>query len=173
MHEMDAGGDTFTRSVDSKYRTRIEITMTTRLKMGTSNQEGYKAVLDLDAYVGEALGAQLRDLIFLRASQINGCNYCVDSHSTDLIDGGLPLRKVIGVVTWRESAFFDPRERLALELTEALTNIAGGVDDDLWQRGVAEFGEKGLGDIIIAAGMIGVWNRIGISTHLETPALKV
>jgi AhpD family alkylhydroperoxidase len=146
--------------------------MATRLKMRSSNSEGYKAILNLDAYVGDALGSQLRDLIFLRASQINGCNYCVDSHSTDLIDGGMPVRKVIGVVTWRESAFFDDRERLALELTEALTNIAGGVDDDLWRRGVAGFGEKGLGDIIIAVGMIGVWNRIGIATHLETPALK-
>ena len=119
-------------------------------------------MVDLDAYVTENLDFELVNLVYLRASFVNGCNYCVDAHSTELITGGVPVRKVFAVSTWSESTFFSPRERLAFELTDAITNISGGVVDDLWARGLAEFGEKGLGDLVLAIGTINLWNRIGI-----------
>ena len=145
--------------------------MSTRTSVGTSAREGYRKVVELDGYVTGNLDAELVNFIYLRASFLNGCNYCVDAHSTDLISGGTPTRKVFGVSTWEESTFFSPRERLALEFTDAVTHIAGGVSDDLWARVTEEFGDKGVGDLILAIGTINLWNRIGISTHLAVPEL--
>ena len=145
--------------------------MTARTPIGRSNREGYRKVAELDEYVTTALGKQLADLVYLRASFINGCNYCVDSHSQDLIAGGFPVRKAFGVATWEESTFFTERERLALEFTDAVTAIANGVENDLWDRVGAEFGEQGRGDLVLAIGTINLWNRIGIGTHSATPPL--
>jgi AhpD family alkylhydroperoxidase len=145
--------------------------MTARTSVGSSAREGYRKVVELDGYVTANIDSELVNLIYLRASFVNGCNYCVDSHSTDLITSGTPVRKVFGVSTWRESTFFSEQERVAFELTDAITNISGGVSDELWELGTETFGEKGLGDIILAVGTINLWNRIGISTHLATPAL--
>ncbi len=86
--------------------------MSTRTSIGKSSREGYRKVVDLDAYVTENIDFELVNLVDLRASFINGCNYCVDAHSTDLIKGGVPVRKVTAVSTWKESLFTD-RERLA------------------------------------------------------------
>jgi AhpD family alkylhydroperoxidase len=144
---------------------------TDRTPLGRTNREGYRKVVDLDGYVTSALDSELVNLIYLRASFLNGCNYCVDSHSQDLIAGGTPVRKVVGVATWRESRLFTDRERVALEFTDAVTAIAGGIDDELWERVGAEFGETGRGDLVLAVGTINLWNRIGISTHLATPPL--
>jgi AhpD family alkylhydroperoxidase len=145
--------------------------MTTRTSIGKSAREGYRKVVDLDAYVTDNIDFELVNLVYLRASFVNGCNYCVDAHSTDLIKSGVPVRKVTAVSTWRESTLFTDRERLAFELTDAVTHIEGGVSDDLWGRGSAEFGEKGLGDLILAIGTINLWNRIAIPTHLPVPPL--
>ena len=145
--------------------------MSTRTSIGKSAREGYRKVVELDAYVTENIDFELVNLVYLRASFINGCNYCVDAHSTDLIKGNVPVRKVFAVSTWTESTLFSDRERLAFELTDAVTNIAGGISDDLWQRGSDEFGEKGLGDLILAIGTVNLWNRIAIPTHLPVPPL--
>jgi AhpD family alkylhydroperoxidase len=145
--------------------------MSTRTPVGKSARDGYRKVVELDAYVTETLEFELVNLVYLRASLLNGCNYCVDAHSTDLINGGVPTRKVFGVATWKESTFFSESERVAFELTDAITHISGGVSDDLWARASETFGEKGLGDLILAIGTINLWNRIGISTHLATPPL--
>ena len=145
--------------------------MSARTAIGKSSREGYRKVVDLDAYVTENIDFELVNLVYLRASFINGCNYCVDAHSTDLIKNGVPVRRVTAVSTWNESTLFTDRERLAFELTDAVTHIAGGVSDDLWDRGTTEFGEKGLGDLILAIGTINLWNRIAIPTHLPVPPL--
>lgn len=142
-----------------------------RTPLRSSVREGYRKVVELDDYITENIDDTIKNLVYLRASLINGCTYCVDSHSTDLLAGGMPPRKIFSVTTWRESTFFDERERMALELTEAITNISGGVDDELWDAAHAVFTEKEVGDLILAIGTIGVWNRLGISTQLPTPAL--
>lgn len=145
---------------------------TERLQLSALAPEGYRKVISLDGYVGNAVEAPLGDVIKLRASQINGCTYCVDMHSVDLTDSGYPLRKVFAVSAWRESPWFSDRERIALELTEAVTLIhQGGVSDDLYQRAVTEFGEEGYANLILAIGTINIWNRIAIPTHMQPPAL--
>jgi AhpD family alkylhydroperoxidase len=146
--------------------------MSTRTSIAQSSREGYRKVVDLDAYVTDNIDFELVNLVYLRASFINGCNYCVDAHSTDLIKGDVPVRKVTAVATWKESTLFTDRQRLAFELTDAVTAIANGVDEDLWARGTAEFGEKGLGDLILAIGTVNLWNRIAIPTHLPVPPLS-
>ena len=145
--------------------------MTDRIDISSIAPEGYRKVINLDGYVGRQIEEPLGDLIKLRASQLNGCTFCVDMHSVDLQSDGVPMRKTFSVITWRDSEWFTPRERVALELTEAVTLIQGGVSDDLYARALAEFGEVGLADLILAIGLINIWNRIAIPTLLRPPAL--
>ncbi|MFF1574422.1 carboxymuconolactone decarboxylase family protein [Leifsonia sp. NPDC058292] len=145
--------------------------MTQRIDISSLVPDGYRKVINLDGYTAQHVEEPLGDLIKLRASQINGCTFCVDMHSVDLQSAGVPVRKVFSVITWRESEWFTPRERVALELTEAVTLIQGGVSDELYDRALAEFGDVGLADLILAIATINVWNRIAIPTHLKPPAL--
>jgi AhpD family alkylhydroperoxidase len=145
--------------------------MTERIDISSVVPDGYRKVINLDGYVGQHVEEPLGDLIKLRASQINGCTFCVDMHSVDLQAGGYPLRKVFSVITWRESEWFSERERVALELTEEVTLIQGGVSDDLYARALAEFGAEGLANLLLAIATINVWNRIAIPTLMHPPAL--
>lgn len=145
--------------------------MTERIDVSSIVPDGYRKVINLDGYVAQHVEEPLGDLIKLRASQINGCTFCVDMHSVDLQAGGYPLRKVFSVITWRESDWFSERERVALELTEEVTLIQGGVSDDLYGRALAEFGEEGLSNLLLAIATINVWNRIAIPTLMHPPAL--
>lgn len=143
-----------------------------RVQISSSAPDGYRRIINLDGYVGNAVEQPLGDLIRLRASQLNGCTYCVDMHSVDLQNAGYPLRKVFAISAWRESPWFTDRERTALELTEAVTLIhQGGVDDDLYTRAVAEFGDEGFANLILAIGTINIWNRVAIPTRMRPPAL--
>ena len=145
--------------------------MESRLKLAQVSPDGYKIVNALDSYCGDSIDPSLKDLISLRASLINGCGYCVDSHSVDLQAAGMPIRKIFSVTTWRETTYFSDIERMALELTESITNIAGGVPDELWERASNVFSEQELGDIVLAIGTINIWNRISITTRLQPPPL--
>jgi AhpD family alkylhydroperoxidase len=142
------------------------------MKLAKVSPDGYKIVNALDDYCGNSLDPMLKDLISLRASLMNGCTFCVDMHSVDLQNAGMPIRKIYSVTTWRESSFFSDVERMALELTEAITDIGGGVTDELWDKASTVFNEQELGDIILAIGTINIWNRIGVSTRMQPPPLN-
>lgn len=144
----------------------------TRLAINQAAPEGYRAVAQLDAYVRKNLDHELLDLVKLRASQLNGCAFCVDLHATDLEKQGVPSRKIYGVSAWRETTFFTEAERAALALTEQITAISGGVDDATWQTAADNFSERELADLVLAIGTINLWNRIGVSTLLAPPALE-
>jgi AhpD family alkylhydroperoxidase len=140
----------------------------TRIQLSETNAAGYRRVVALNAYVDDAVDPALKDMVFLRASYLNGCNYCVDAHSHDLLADGVPQRKAFAVGAWRHSEFFTERERLALELTDAITAIGeGGVSDDLYRRALGAFSEQEVGDLILAIGLINLWNRIGVSTLMQ------
>lgn len=145
--------------------------MTERIDIASIVPDGYRKVINLDGYVAQHVEEPLGDLIKLRASQLNGCTFCVDMHSVDLQAAGYPLRKVFSVIAWRESEWFSERERVALELTEEVTLIQGGVSDDLYGRALAEFGAEGLANLLLAIATINVWNRIAIPTLMHPPAL--
>lgn len=142
-----------------------------RIRIGKTSGTGYRQVIELDGYVERSLDPVTKNLIFLRASSVNGCSYCVDAHSADLLEAGVALRKVLAVAAWHHSEFFTDRERLVLELTDAVTMIgAHGVSDELYRRVRDAFDEKGVGDLILAVGLINLWNRIATSTLLQPEA---
>ncbi|MEO5921900.1 MAG: carboxymuconolactone decarboxylase family protein [Pseudolysinimonas sp.] len=146
--------------------------MTERIQISAHSPAGYRRVNALDSYVVESLDAELVNFIYLRASLINGCTYCVDAHSVDLEAGGTDLRRIFSVGTWRHSEFYSERERAAFALTEAVTVLGeGGVDDAVWDAAAAVFEEKELTDIVLAIAMINMWNRIAITTHMAVPPL--
>ncbi|CAN5344478.1 carboxymuconolactone decarboxylase family protein [soil metagenome] len=147
--------------------------MSERLQISAHSPEGYRKVNGLDAYVTSNLDAELVNFIYLCASLINRCTYCVDSHSVDLAEGGTDPRRIYSVRTWRESLFYSDRERAAFALTEAVTVLAdSGVDDATWAAAAAVFSEKELSDIVLAIAMINVWNRIAIPTRMPVPPLQ-
>ena len=101
-----------------------------------------------------------------RASQLNGCAYCVDMHSRDARTGGETEQRLYALPVWRETRFFTARERAALELTEAATRLTDGpVSDEVFGRAAAEFGEQELAELIWAITVINAWNRLGATAR--------
>lgn len=117
------------------------------------------------------LPKELVDLVYLRVSQINGCAYCIDMHSRDLLKGGLAVDKLVLVPVWHEAgAVFSARERAALAWSESVTRVADtGVPDADYQAASAEFSEKELVDLTYAIGLMNAFNRLGV-TFRATPA---
>ncbi|WP_291861330.1 carboxymuconolactone decarboxylase family protein [Bradyrhizobium sp.] len=131
----------------------------------------FEAVLALGQFAAKAgLDQQLLELIKLRASQINGCAFCVQYHILQGERLGLSADKLNLVVVWREAPLFSPRERAALAWTEALTLLAGGVSDEVYAQAGAEFSEKELIYLTSAIASINVWNRFGATYRWTPPA---
>ncbi|MER5323220.1 carboxymuconolactone decarboxylase family protein [Streptosporangium roseum] len=108
------------------------------------------------------LEASLLELVRARASQLNGCAYCVDMHSRDARKGGESEQRLFALPVWRETPFFTGRERAALELTEAGTRLTDGpVSDEVYGRAAAEFTETELAELIWTITVINAWNRLG------------
>ena len=109
-----------------------------------------------------SLEPALQELVRLRASQLNGCAYCVDMHSRDAIEGGDTQQRLFALPVWRETPFFTARERAALELTEAGTRLTDGpVTDEVYAQAAAEFSETELAELIWTIAVINTWNRLG------------
>jgi AhpD family alkylhydroperoxidase len=113
---------------------------------------------------------QLLELIKLRASQINGCAFCVQFHILQGERLGIAADKLNLVVVWREVALFSGRERAALAWTEALTRLTEGVSDEVYAEASAEFSEKELVYLSSAIASINVWNRLGVAYRWTPPA---
>jgi AhpD family alkylhydroperoxidase len=131
---------------------------------------GYKAMLGLEQYLHQSgLEEKLLDLIKLRASQINGCAYCIDMHWKDLRALGETEQRLYGLDAWPESEYYTDRERAALAWTEAVTLITQGhVPDEVYESVRQQFSEKELADLTLAIATINAWNRLAISSR--TPA---
>ncbi|WP_406075504.1 carboxymuconolactone decarboxylase family protein [Micromonospora sp. NBC_01638] len=133
--------------------------------------QAYKAVMGLEKYVQSNVDRTVLELVKLRASMINGCAFCVDMHSRDALANGGSSRRLFAVATWRESTFFDERERAALDLTDAVTRLGEhGVPDEVWDTAAKVWSEKELADLVIAIATINVWNRIAVTMRSEPPA---
>jgi AhpD family alkylhydroperoxidase len=144
-----------------------------RIDLATTTPEGYRLVLALDRHVRAAVDPGLLALIELRASMVNGCAFCVDMHGTSASSSGEPVRRLLALAAWRESAFFDRRERAVLALTDAVTRLGeGGVPDDVWDAVVAELGEVPAGEVLLAVATINVWNRLAVTSRIPAPALE-
>ncbi len=128
-----------------------------------------RAMYGLEKYLaGGSIEAPLRELIKLRASQINGCAYCIDMHTKDARAAGETEQRLYGLDAWREAPYYSERERAALAWTEALTLIADNhVPDALYEQTRREFSEQELVDLTLAVVTINAWNRIAISFRSE------
>jgi AhpD family alkylhydroperoxidase len=128
-------------------------------------------VLGLNQAAAKAgIDRQLLELIKLRASQINGCAFCVQYHILQGESLGVPVDKLNLVVVWREAPLFSSRERAALAWTEALTLLIEGVSDEVFAEASAEFSEKELAYLSSAIASINVWNRLGVAYRWTPPA---
>lgn len=119
--------------------------------------------------------AAMFKLIDLRASQINGCSFCVDMHSREMKEAGESDERIWGVAGWRDSAYFTEAERAVLALTEAVTRLADrpddAVSDALWEEVNRHFGEREIAGLLLGIATINVWNRLNVPTH-QPPARR-
>ncbi|WP_298257369.1 carboxymuconolactone decarboxylase family protein [Bradyrhizobium sp.] len=133
--------------------------------------DAYEAVLALGGFAAKAgIEKPLLELIKLRASQINGCAFCVQFHILQAERLGVAADKLNLVVVWREAPQFSSRERAALAWTEALTLLADGVGDDVYERARAEFSDQELIYLTSAIASINTWNRFGVAYRWTPPA---
>ncbi|MBO3040717.1 carboxymuconolactone decarboxylase family protein [Burkholderia pseudomallei] len=139
--------------------------MQTRLDYRKANPHALNAMLALEERIAQSgLEPTLIELVRLRASQINGCAYCVDMHTRDARKHGETERRLATVVVWREAPFFTDRERAALEWTEAVTLVAHDhVPDAVWEAGRPHFTDAELVDLTLAIVTINGWNRFAVS----------
>ena len=128
-------------------------------------RDGYQAMAGLEKYLHQCgLEESLIHLIKLRASQINGCAYCIDMHWKDLRSIGETEQRLYGLDAWEESPYYTDRERAALAWTEAVTNIQKGhAPDELYEEVRKQFTEKELADLTFAIATINAWNRLVIA----------
>jgi AhpD family alkylhydroperoxidase len=138
--------------------------MTTRLDYHQASSGAYQAMLGMERFV-RACGLEhsLLELIKTRASQINGCAYCIDMHTKDARAAGETEQRLYGLSAWRETPFYSERERAALEWTEALTLISqNDVPDELYDRVRKHFSDTELVNLTLAVITINGWNRLAI-----------
>lgn len=140
--------------------------MTQRMDYNAATPAGMKALGGVYGHILQSgLPKLLIDLVYLRVSQINGCAYCIDMHSRDLLKEGLALEKLVLVPGWREGgSLFDATERAALAWAETVTLVAEtGVPDEDYRAAAAVFGQQQLADLTIAIGLMNAYNRMAIS----------
>jgi AhpD family alkylhydroperoxidase len=139
--------------------------MNTRLDFLKSNPAVVKAMMGVEEQISKSsLDVLLKDLVRLRASQINGCAFCLDMHVADARKAGETERRLATVSAWRETPFFTERERAALEWTEALTLVAQThVPDSVWEAVRPHFDDKELTDLTLLVTSINSWNRFSVA----------
>jgi AhpD family alkylhydroperoxidase len=143
-----------------------------RLHLRSAFPAAYAAMSALSQAVNATgpLEPALLELVKIRASQINGCAFCLDMHTHDARQAGETDVRMHLLNAWRETAAFTPRERAALALTEAVTLLTQGhVPDEVWAEAQAQFGEEELAAVVWAAAAINTWNRVAVASRL-TPA---
>jgi AhpD family alkylhydroperoxidase len=130
--------------------------------------DAFQALMGLGK-AGKSLGLPARTalLVELRASQINGCGYCVDMHAKEMKRSGDTDERIFAVAAWRDTPYFTEAERAALALAEAATRIADqpdAVSDEIWSEAARHFDEQGLAALVIEIGLINIWNRFNVVT---------
>ena len=144
--------------------------MTQRLSIHDIDPAAYEAVLAMERYVrGSGLDKPLYELIKIRASQLNGCAYCLNKHIGDAIKLGEDPCRMYVLSAWREAKdWFTEEEQIIIRLTEEITQIGQhGISDEVYDRALTLFGEQKLAHLILAAVSINGWNRIGVGLNLH------
>ncbi|GAA1272985.1 carboxymuconolactone decarboxylase family protein [Kitasatospora nipponensis] len=138
----------------------------TRINFAKAAPKAFKALIGFDAAAREGLDPSLVELVQIRASQLNGCAYCLHLHTSDARRAGESEERLHLVALWREAGhFFTAEEQAALALTEAVTLVAvGGVPDAVYARAAEQFGDERLARLLALILTINTWNRIALST---------
>jgi AhpD family alkylhydroperoxidase len=138
-----------------------------RINISEIERNTYKAMLNMESYVRNSqIPPLLRELIKIRASQINGCAYCIDMHTEEALFLGETPRRIFAVSAWKESPLFTEEERAVLQMTEEVTLIAkDGLSDETYNKVLKIFGERGVAQVIMQIVMINSWNRVAVSTQ--------
>lgn len=141
--------------------------MATRIKLDQIEPAGYKAILGLEKFIESTPITKIhKDLIKIRASQINGCAFCIDMHTKEARKTGETEQRIYALNAWRDTPFFSDDERAILALTEEVTLISSHVNDHTYADALSALGETYLAQVIFAIITINAWNRIGITTQL-------
>ncbi|MFJ9962463.1 carboxymuconolactone decarboxylase family protein [Streptomyces avermitilis] len=139
-----------------------------RLNWAKHAPEVYKAMIRLDAAAQQGLDPKLRELVKIRASQLNHCAFCLDMHTKDALAAGESVERVVQLSAWDESRhFYTEKELAALELTEAVTVLTDGfVPDEVYEQAAKHFEEAELAQLIATITVINAWNRFGVTCRL-------
>ena len=141
--------------------------MKARINIDKIEPAGYKAVLGLEKFIESTpLTRKHKDLIKIRASQINGCAFCIDMHTKEARKAGETEQRIYALNAWRDTQLFSEDERAILALTEEVTLISDHVKDETYAQVANVLEETYLAQVILAIITINVWNRIGIATSL-------
>ncbi|GAA2577258.1 MULTISPECIES: carboxymuconolactone decarboxylase family protein [Streptomyces] len=139
-----------------------------RLEWAKHAPEVWKAMLRLEKAAGQGLDPKVRELVKIRASQLNHCAFCLDMHTKDALAAGESVERIVQLAAWEESRhFYTERELAAIELTEAVTVLTDGfVPDAVYERAAEYFDEPELAQLIAAITVINAWNRFGVTCRL-------
>lgn len=143
--------------------------MEERINIQHVDNEAYKAMLALEKYsANSSLSVTLKELIKIRASQINGCAYCIDMHTVEAIKNGESQRRIFAISAWWESPLFDKKEKVVLKMTDEITLIANsGLSSETYQNATDLFTEAEIAQIIMQIVTINSWNRIAVATRRQ------
>ncbi|MDM5454314.1 carboxymuconolactone decarboxylase family protein [Peribacillus simplex] len=139
--------------------------MSQRISYNDVASDGMKIMMDMEKYTkNSSINRTTRELIKIRASQINGCAFCINMHTSDARKMGETEQRIYCLYTWEECDFYSPEEKVALELTEHITLIpTKRVSDDLYKRVREHYDEKQYVDLVLIINQINSWNRISIA----------
>ncbi|WP_264537437.1 carboxymuconolactone decarboxylase family protein [Flavobacterium sp. N1736] len=141
--------------------------MKTRIHIDKVEPAGYSAILGLEKFIeSTSLTRTHKELIKIRASQINGCAFCINMHTKEARIAGETEQRIYALNAWRDTPFFTDEERAILALTEEVTLISNHVSDETYEAAAKVLDEKYLAQVILAIITINAWNRIGITTNL-------
>ncbi len=146
--------------------------MTERIAIKELAAKQYQAMIHFDHAVSDhSLPPPLIELVKLRASQLNGCVFCVDMHTKDAKAAGETDSRLHGLVVWREAPYYTDAERAAFALTEAITLLHDGqMPDDVWQQASKHYTDVQLAELVMVNAAINSWNRICVSTRMQPGA---
>lgn len=148
--------------------------MKKRIRINELEPESYQAMFRLEKYLNAtSLDKRFKELIKIRASQINGCAYCIELHTMDALENGESNKRIFALSAWWESPLFNDKEKTVLKMTEEITRISDkGMTETTYQRAKENFSDNEIAQIIMQISVINTWNRIAVATHMYHEDLK-
>jgi len=141
-----------------------------RVDIQQSEPEAYKAMFGLEQYISNtSIDEPLREVVRIRASVLNNCQFCIGMHSKNAKELGVSKEKITAISNWQDSDLFSPAEQAVLSMTDSVTHIsANGLPNDVYQNVAMFFNENEIAQLIMLIAAINTWNRLGVSMSVVT-----